>query len=145
MIKKILSAIFLLAFLTSCTAKTKNCDIFEFIKRINDYSDEIIVEIEDIIVSEENILYWCPDKTTCVSFYINNKTGNIEKCNVAYKNNNEELLSLIEKTLCFNNEYISKSTYKSSKYCLITYTDSRYTDKSEQQTLKKEINEKDSY
>lgn len=145
MIKKIIIPAILLLVLTSCVSRSTNCDIFDFIKRINNIYGEDIVEIDNIIASDKNILYWCPDKNTCISFYVNKKTGNIEKCNIAFENNNEKLFKAVETTLIFNNKYMKKNQFKSEKYNLLSYSDSRYYNNEKNISLKKDINEKDLY
>lgn len=145
MIKKILSIIFIIALLTSCASESNNCDIFEFIKRVNNLSESEIVNIDDINVSQNNILYWCPESEICLSFYINDSSGNIEKCNIAYTKGNEKLFNLINKALTYNNKYMSKECFKTEKFYLISYYDTRYIKTDEKYTLKKEINEKNLY
>lgn len=144
----VLILIFLLCF-TSCTQRSKDCDIFEFSRRVNKSANAEIMNTDKISVDENNVIYWFPEKNknACVSFYVNESTGNIEKCSIVFsdKKEDKELVSLTGDALEFNNPYIEKSEYKTEKYLMITYEDTRYKAENTEPTLKKEINEKDLY
>ena len=104
---------------------------------------------DTLSVDKNNVIYWFPQKSknACISFYINEKTGNIEKCSIVFSNKKEdrELVSLTGEALKYNNPYMDKSEYKTEKYLMISYEDTRYKKENTQPTLKKEINEKDLY
>lgn len=147
--KKIILIFTVLLCLTSCTQRSKDCDIFEFSQRINDKANAEIMNTDKLSVDENDVIYWFPEKNknACVSFYINDSTGNIEKCSIVFSDKKEdrELVSLTGESLKFNNPYIEKNEYKTEKYLMITYEDTRYKSENNQPTLKKEINEKDLY
>lgn len=135
--------------LTSCTQRSKDCDIFEFSCRVNKSANAEIMDTDALSVDENNVIYWFPEKNknACVSFYVNESTGNIEKCNIVFsdKKEDKELVLLTGEALKFNNPYMKKSEYKTEKYLMITYEDTRYKTENTKPTLKKEINEKDLY
>ncbi len=140
--------IFLLLF-TSCVQQSKSCDIFDFSERINKSFSKEVFDVNKLAVSEKNVIYWFPetDKNAVVSFYVNEKTGNIEKCTVVFNSEkaNEILKEKVKETLFFNNPYMSEKNYKTEKYISFIFEDSRYKKENTQPKLKKEIKEEDLY
>ena len=132
---------------SSCIKQSRNCDIFEFEKRFNKIYNEEKLKTDELYFDKKNILYWCFDKNTCVSFYLNSETGNIEKCNIVFNNMkiNSILINNIKNVLFFNNEYMTEYKYKTEKYYMITFEDQRYITESSEPFLKKEIKEEELY
>ena len=147
--KTVVIILFVLFCFTSCTQSSKDCDIFDFSRRVNKSANAEIINTDALSVDENSVIYWFPEKSknACVSFYINDSTGNIEKCSIVFsdKKEDKELVSLTGEVLEYNNPYIEKSEYKTEKCLMITYEDMRYRAENTQPTLKKEINEKDLY
>ncbi len=77
------------------------------------------MKTDDLISDENNIIYWFPEsnKNTCVSFYINKKTGNIEKCDIVFNNKKEDrkITEIIENALGYNNPYFTKKLFGTEK------------------------------
>lgn len=149
--KKILFAVCLIAILlTSCVKENEGCDVFEFSQRLNNICGTDFLNTDKLVYSEKDgVAYWFPEnnQNACVSFYINNKTGNIEKCNVVFKNKkqNDTLKNNIKTALSESNKYIVESCFKTEKYILFTFEDSKFVKKQEKPTLKKDIKEEDLY
>lgn len=131
---------------SACTKESKNCDIYTFEERINKANNEVNFYFENTFL-KDNILYWCPNDNSCVSFYINNSTGNIEKCNVVFRNKKADkvLTNCIKESLFYNNEYMTESNFETEKFLMFTFEDKRYIKEQENQTLKKEIKQEDLY
>lgn len=134
---------------TSCIQQSRSCDVFEFSKRINKSFGKEILKTDSLAVSENNVIYWFPEtyKNAVVSFYVNEKTGNIEKCSVVFnsENANKILIEKVKEALFFNNPYMSEKEYKTEKYFSYIFEDSRYKQENTQPKLKKEIKEEDLY
>ncbi len=138
--------------LTSCVSQSKSCNLSLFSDRINRLCDTAAFNLDDVEIIKNNdktIAYWFPkaDSNCCVSFYLNENTGNIEKCNIVFVNNkyNKEIVEKVKECLEYNNEYMTESKYKLKDNLMITFTDSRYEEKCTDKTLKKEIREEDLY
>lgn len=135
--------------LCSCVSESKNCDIFKLAQRINSISGNELIKTDELIADDNNVIYWFPsfNKQSCVSFYINDKNGNIEKCNIIFKNKKEDksLTDIINNALEYNNKYFEEEKYITEKYLAVHLEDTRYIKRDNDLTLKKDIIEEDLY
>lgn len=146
------SAIFLvlLFIFYGCTAESSYCDIYEFSERINGLSENEILNTDDLVYSDDkSTAYWFPvsENEICVSFYLCEDTGKIQKCNVVFKGKktDKELTDKIKTAYSQSNKYITENKYETENYMMISFEDSRYEENKTEPTLKKHIREEDLY
>lgn len=147
--KKILLILLIFLLLTSCSKSVGvNIDVFE--KNINKVFEYEIFTQDNIYTVDESgaeVSYWLPkDYNICCALYTDKETGIITKYTLTSFSDSsdfKEFNNKFERGVCANNDHIEISAFEADGIFTVIYEDIRYKEKSENLTLKSEIDKDD--